>query len=1224
MKSWRMLALVLLGTQAGGVVNAATPVVPDDYVNVDDAVPPAVPVLTDEQRIDALIVSFNASLASITSKASADARLAGYRDSLALLDQIRLDRPTFDFKPGLNTLIANYVDELNGVVRKLTGVERTRIRGEVRGVLLRLSSAKGRVEKLLDIARIESDSADPADVLPTLQSMLADLSLLDVAERDKALQAAIGIVARPGRELPSDTYFWLADIKDARRRAESVRLIAETAVSRDAKLLELMGSSQIGSDRDIRLLDISDFMTRKGNWEAATWTAVLASPTNTRERDAALAVVIDDVIAANRGEFHAVHAIADPALRDRKLLDIVGALLETQRLADARTAIGYMQPGPENVFAWLRVGTWLQQKDLNRQATDAADKADAVFAKMNLPRGEMRDRLLERQAELAANLGQRDRALKYIGQITGLEYAGRGRLALIRWLIADSSLDQALDEIAHLARGPIREQATVDIIEALARARRWDEIGARLGELSQPLARLDARVYMIKALKRPEDVKPADPVQPSMATLAAEIESLAESLIKAGTNRSDAHALRAIARAAAGRYPQARGDLQDATSSERYEDALAYVAARQTVTDGSDAGVATANLAWKVTQRQRALIAVSLALAERGEIEKATGMVRAFTDDHSRVETFHKMAKVAARRLDQFGLIDSATGTAPDAPSLSKLKNLQLLSASDGKQLFAMPNPNLGRVLPSVPALRGHMASAIANDVPAIKPGAIHVLPMEYSDFNEKFLASLSYAFNDYGGRLFYFDAQKSAYPVFISLDEGVFDLPAIARYLESTGQSRYLLREGRRYTLTLPMLISPKATLVISGTDVDEFRMTRDTGAYLVNAGRLISYDTRITGWDASRNKPAALDYKTRGNFRPFIVNWSGSVGDFGRSTITHLGFLGAKGYGISYTAGPETLLKSVAANLRPPTGRLYDNSFQQMLYGLYTYEADAVLAVGNEYRDNVIYGLDPHDRSGALLLAYNTSYGTGVKHGIIVSRGVDNSWIVGNLTFDNAGSGIMLDRDSVGNFVYANSSFGNKNDGVALFESSCNIIASNLVMRNKRDGFKARNSWDVGVFANQLIDNGGVGVNSYVADLASESLGHVRDFELDPYFKIADIAIVDNIIKGNVGGVSLKGMAGFSWKGNQVIAQPRPYTGMTKGLVNDLFKRSDRGLYVRTACPEQPTDYRCSFKTKGYLAGTSQYDTSVVSEAGCASFSPPRVAAAAGLGAAATGATP
>ena len=65
-------------------------------------------------------------------------------------------------------------------------------------------------------------------------------------------------------------------------------------------------------------------------------------------------------------------------------------------------------------------------------------------------------------------------------------------------------------------------------------------------------------------------------------------------------------------------------------------------------------------------------------------------------------------------------------------------------------------------------------------------------------------------------------------------------------------------------------------------------------------------------------------------------------------------------------------------------PEGVIADNSFRNMYYGFYSYEAENAALLGNEYRDNIVYGIDPHDRSRYLMIAYNTTYDTHKKHGV------------------------------------------------------------------------------------------------------------------------------------------------------------------------------------------------------------------------------------------------
>ena len=87
----------------------------------------------------------------------------------------------------------------------------------------------------------------------------------------------------------------------------------------------------------------------------------------------------------------------------------------------------------------------------------------------------------------------------------------------------------------------------------------------------------------------------------------------------------------------------------------------------------------------------------------------------------------------------------------------------------------------------------------------------------------------------------------------------------------------------------------------------------------------------------------------------------------------------------------------------------------------------------------------IDPHDRSTRLTIAYNSAYGTRVKHGIIASRDVKSSIIVGNVSADNHGSGFMLDRSSDDNIVAYNLAFRNGGDGLTIYESSCNLVLRN-----------------------------------------------------------------------------------------------------------------------------------------------------------------------------------
>src|SRR3546814_2641288 len=89
---------------------------------------------------------------------------------------------------------------------------------------------------------------------------------------------------------------------------------------------------------------------------------------------------------------------------------------------------------------------------------------------------------------------------------------------------------------------------------------------------------------------------------------------------------------------------------------------------------------------------------------------------------------------------------------------------------------------------------------------------------------------------------------------------------------------------------------------------------------------------------------------------------------------------------------------------------------------------------------------------RSRRLIIAGNKAHDTKEKHGIIVSREVDDSWIINNQAYDNALSGIVIDRNSVNNVVAHNRVYRNHADGITIYESPKTLIWQNLVSANLR----------------------------------------------------------------------------------------------------------------------------------------------------------------------------
>lgn len=348
-----------------------------------------------------------------------------------------------------------------------------------------------------------------------------------------------------------------------------------------------------------------------------------------------------------------------------------------------------------------------------------------------------------------------------------------------------------------------------------------------------------------------------------------------------------------------------------------------------------------------------------------------------------------------------------------------------------------------------------------------------------------------------------------------ILVESGVMDLRQVADQLRDP---RVLGREGKDFTLRLPMLVGAGAALVVESSQTRSVRLSTDRGAFIANAGRLFLFDVEVTSWDESAGKPSVFQDKSR--FRPFLSAYIRSETYAVGCTIQHLGFAAPTAYGFSLSSHPERERGKASPDW--PTGALVGNTFRGLYYGFYSYEARDVAIVGNRYVDSIVYGIDPHDRSTRLIIARNTCTGTVEKHGIIGSRGVSHSYIFDNDTFKNHGSGVMLDRQCSHNLVHGNRVHQN-GQGIAVYESPSNIVLNNLVAFNEKSGVRVRNSTDILVQANTIT-----GCNDYALEVSARKLDdHAkRAARGDDYSQEASVFFYANRVKANRGlvkGLSL-----------------------------------------------------------------------------------------------------
>jgi hypothetical protein len=1163
--------------------------IPTDDIPASD-IPAGAPIaMTDPAMLDREIA---ARIAAALAQPAAAARSAALSAAVAAFDAVAAD---VDSVAAYESTLLRLAGALNDVRRDLAGDAAIRNLGEVQALSLRLPAAIQRVRATFDIARVEIARQAPDDAIRILESIRADFMALSPGERDQAIVELVDLLAGTNAAGRDKARVWLVEIAAADLRRRAITRWAEARLAAGEVDPEVAAAAA-APDAAVTLLDLSESLTLRRKFQDATLAALNATAADDAPRDEALSLIVEDMIAADAEPpaILAVDGIAAPALRDRDLLRLITFNLGRRRLDGARRLAAEVTDDELAAHAWAEIGLWALEEKYVQEARNAADlalaRADGAV---------LRDATRQKLGNLLAGLDDYTAALAFAGADAPASVAAQIRLAIVERQVKTKSWAAARDMLASMTAGTERDLAFAALVEGEAKRRNWPNALSALESIEAPVVRLRGIATLLREY-RPDGKTEPQPVP--VGALIDQATQLGDG-VKVGEGRSSANGLLAVVQALRGDFNAARRLLLRATDAPEFSWALNNVAAALVRAGGADQAVAATRIATGPTDRARALRAIIRAIAELGDIRRATELAVAIKDDAQRVQALRSAAETGAEQLDRYNLLNPAKNKAAEAPAEADTAALSRPLLSGGTfDVVTVPNAAIGESLPPLPRL-DFTAEEIGAAVPSAAPGRLHVMPVQYSAYNKKFLLVLAGAIWSSGGKLFHIDAQRTAFPVFIFLESGVWNMPAIARSLELGGHGQYVKRDGRDYLLRLPVLIGPDATMVVAGSDVESLRLNQQTGTYIVNGGKLYVYDTELVGWNETTNAPAELDYATSGRFRPFLMAWSGSETYIGGSTIRALGYAGPKGYGLSLSSGPVDLVKSRSYVLAEPTARIVENSFDKLFYGFYSYEAADVALVGNEYRDNVIYGIDPHDRTNRLLVAFNTTYGTLKKHGIIGSRGVNDSWFVGNLTFDNRGSGIMLDRFSSNNLVYANHAFDNDQDGLTFLESPCNIAAANVVFGNDRRGVKIRNSWDVGLFHNEINSNAGIGVEGYVAEIVALPGHPQRDLHRDPYVMFTNAIVANNRFSANTGyAISMNGAASISTRANRFVGQKKLFGGELSGLQGPLLSWQEGGVALQSTCAQPIENYVCPFAVNGYLSGNGLYAPSAGEPKACA----------------------
>jgi poly(beta-D-mannuronate) C5 epimerase len=445
-------------------------------------------------------------------------------------------------------------------------------------------------------------------------------------------------------------------------------------------------------------------------------------------------------------------------------------------------------------------------------------------------------------------------------------------------------------------------------------------------------------------------------------------------------------------------------------------------------------------------------------------------------------------------------LMANATAFADTAQPVKAPTIAKELQQAKTYTISSPPTAPLEMPKPALPDLSGYTAAAMEKKIVRTKPGKISIRRMMQEDALKDFIGG--------DNKMAEWVVRQHGIPQAIFIDDGYMNLKDLLgkvpkQYLSETSPGVFLAK--------LPIVVGRKGILDID-KHTKELRLSQEAGAFLINDGQLFVRDTKITGWKEKANGPAT--FQSPQEFRPFLLAWGGTETYIANTKMASFGYANSKSYGVSisqYTPNMAKVLK------RPePTGWIIDSEFSDMWYGFYCYETEGFVIKGNTYKDNIVYGIDPHDRSHGLIIADNTVYGTKKKHGIIISREVNNSFIFNNRSYDNKLSGLVIDRNSVNNLIADNEIYRNHTDGITLYESGDNLLWGNKVIANRRHGIRIRNSVNIKLYENTSMANGLTGVYGHIKDLTDTD----RDIALDPFDTKVSLIVVGGELAGNGSG--------------------------------------------------------------------------------------------------------
>ncbi len=420
-------------------------------------------------------------------------------------------------------------------------------------------------------------------------------------------------------------------------------------------------------------------------------------------------------------------------------------------------------------------------------------------------------------------------------------------------------------------------------------------------------------------------------------------------------------------------------------------------------------------------------------------------------------------------------------------------------------------------------------------------------------------------------------EAPFIGYPSHPDAPKSSITIPTLASLLQGQGYNDLLVDLGDGdWLLSADLVISPTARLEATAATIKALRLDSTPDRFpaltrvIAPGGHLRFEGISVTSWDRSSG---TVDTEYRDG-RSYLLASSGGRMDIINAEVAYLGWADGEPSGLSWRKRATESNPQTGA-----TGSIINSNIHHNYFGQYSYEAYGLRVFYSEFHHNIYYGFDPHDFSMNFEVAYNRVYRNG-KHGIIFSRGCEWNWIHHNEVFDNAEHGIMLDRGTNNNKISDNIVYNNR-DGVAIFQSSYNLVQNNLLYDNER-GIRVNATYDVndiydGISIQNALINNIIRNNSqygiYLYERADKNT--IAENEITGnatsgiYIKTGGNKIEENVISGNGHGITIIGgeLSAFPPGGpTPVPAEEKP--GRKNSIqANNIENNNSAGIQLRGA---------------------------------------------------------